>query len=171
MAHGGLITVDSKAGMGTTLDVYFPEHQPERPLLDVATERPRPVLSRPLRVLVVDDEEPVMRVATRMLAYGGIEATGVVTGAEALEHLARAPGSFDVAIVDLAMPGMSGLELSVKLRTLSPELWVYLASGNTTNLRPEDIERAGIRGALDKPFRLRTLLEAMEEVSLTRERS
>ena len=171
MAHGGRITVTSEPGAGTTLHVDFPEHTPQGSMLNVASEPPQATPSRPLRVLVVDDEEPVMRVATRMLAHGGFEATGVLSGAEALERVAGAPGSFDVAIVDLAMPGMSGLELSVKLLAIKPELWIFLASGNTTTLEPDDVQRAGIRGALAKPFRLKALLDTVAGVGVHRDAS
>ena len=81
----------------------------------------------PARVLVVDDDPPVLETLCDLVADLGHESVPAAGGREALELLAARP--YDVVITDLFMPEMNGLEFIRHLRELSPEIPVILLSG------------------------------------------
>jgi DNA-binding NtrC family response regulator len=78
----------------------------------------------PVRVLVVDDEPPLRRLLIRVLGEKGFSVVAVEDGAQALAHVGER--QVDVVLVDLQMPGMSGLEVLSRLKALYPDLSVIL---------------------------------------------
>jgi DNA-binding response OmpR family regulator len=82
------------------------------------------------RVLVVDDEERVASVLTRFLDLLGCHADGASSGRQALEMLRRNP--YDVAILDLRMPGMDGVELMHRVHEMCPNLAIIFLTGHAT---------------------------------------
>ncbi|MCZ6633319.1 MAG: response regulator [bacterium] len=105
---------------------------------------------QPLRILVVDDEEIVRRILINFISEHGhrVDAAGDSTSAlEALEMR-----EYDLALVDLRMPGSNGLDLIARMRAQYPHLSVILIAG----FRDEDITahalKLGVAGFLNKPF-------------------
>ena len=100
----------------------------------------------PLRILVVDDHEIVREGLRRILAAGGDRWETVATGSgsEALASLRQRP--FDVAIVDLAMAGMGGLELIGLIRAEHPQVAVLVLSMHAQVEHALRAFRAGARG-------------------------
>src|SRR5262245_43541296 len=80
------------------------------------------------RILLVDDEPAILRVYTRILSESGYTIECASGGAQALEHLARE--SFDVIVSDIAMPGMTGIQLLRAVRSRDLDVPVILATGN-----------------------------------------
>lgn len=80
-------------------------------------------------VLIADDEEPVRRVASRLLARNGYAVREAANGAEALQILAAADGKIDLLVSDIIMPEMGGLELARRVTTEYPNLPILLISG------------------------------------------
>lgn len=122
---------------------------------------------RSLRVLVADDHEANRMVLQRLLEKAGHKVTCVNGGAEVLDALEQA--SYDAAIVDLHMPGMSGLDLLKQLRVMQasgmPYVPVMVLSADVT---PESIlrcEQAGARAFLAKPVVATRLLEVLADVA------
>jgi two-component system cell cycle sensor histidine kinase/response regulator CckA len=131
-SHLGALTATSKVGEGTTVSVDLPvavaATTPELP--PVST----PGISaeagdRPAHVLVVDDEELVRRVSTRLLETAGYRVTSSPDGYLALELFGSEPGSFDLVLLDMTMPGISGLEALERIRQYRPSVPVLLTSG------------------------------------------
>jgi DNA-binding NtrC family response regulator len=118
-----------------------------------------------LRVLLVDDEELVLRASGRMLSKKGLLVTSFSSPRAAVELFSKDPTAFDAALVDLAMPEMSGVELATQLTLLRPGFPVLLASGNASALGPEQARRAGIREIVGKPYDAKTLLDAVERAT------
>jgi len=103
-----------------------------------------------LHILIVDDDEAVGTVLGALCRQRGLQATWVASGAGALEALARRP--FDAAIVDLRMPGMSGLELLATMSASWPETPVVMLTAHGS---VDDAVRAMKLGAVEfmsKPF-------------------
>lgn len=126
---GGTVTIDSELGKGTTVTIWLPESRGEV-VETVATgqlEMAAPGASRPLRVLVVDDDFLVAMNTSAMLEDLGHEVTEVHSGPHALEEL-KADG-FDLMITDQAMPQMTGIQLIDAARQTHPALPVILATG------------------------------------------
>ncbi len=113
----------------------------------------------PLRVLFVDDEKELVATVVERLGLRGIEATGALSGQEALERVAARP--FDVVVLDVRMPGMGGLDVIRRLKQSHPDLAVVLLSGHGAK---EDVEvglRLGAFDYLQKPVDLQDLLEVL----------
>lgn len=102
-------------------------HAPE--LHPPAAPRPAPQESRGQTVLIADDEEPVRRVASRLLARNGYNVREAANGAEALRMLAASNGEIDLLVSDIIMPEMGGLELARRVAGDFPALPILLISG------------------------------------------
>ena len=114
-----------------------------------------------LRVLVVDDEEELVSTVCERLTLRGIEADGVITGAAALERIQDK--EFDVAVVDVKMPGMGGLEVMRKIRVLRPQLQVILLTGHGSVKESEIGLKEGAFDYLMKPINIENLIGKMRE--------
>lgn len=116
------------------------------------------------RILIVDDEPLVCEVLSAMLSAQGYEVAGVGGGEEALGRLVGPETPFALIIVDMHMPGLSGIETCRAIRKLRPEIPILLISG----LTPESIDEDPISGLVDgfiqKPFRIGDLQRQIESV-------
>ena len=127
------------------------------------------LLRRPTRrpvVLVVDDDEP-LREALRLIFEPLFEVRLGGSGADALSGLHR--GSIDVAVVDLRMPGMSGIEFIERLKALDPEVQTIILSGQNTFEMARKAVRLGVFDFLPKPFELQLLRSAVQQAARRRE--
>lgn len=124
--------------------------------------RPTPRPSR--SALVIDDEVGITRLVSQCLGFVGVEATTANSGAEGIQVLRDASRHFDVALIDMCMPGDDGVSTIRQLRALQPDLPVVLLSG----LGPEEVASrcAGIRleGVMQKPFGLAKLAALVNDV-------
>ncbi|HEU0201106.1 MAG TPA: ATP-binding protein [Burkholderiaceae bacterium] len=124
---GGGIELISKVGTGTTFTVYLPRSG-EIPEVedDAQLALPR---GEGQRVLVVDDEEPLVALATRTLDELGYAPVGFTSSRDALAALRADPQGFDALITDERMPGVSGSALIREVRGLRNSMPVVLMSG------------------------------------------
>lgn len=162
--HGGRITLDSAKNEGSCFRLYFPA-------LDVQSfattgERP-PVLlpipgDRPVRVLLVDDEQLLRRSFGRLLRQHGFLVTEAAGGAEALSIYATDP--HDLVILDLDMPGMSGEATQVELLRRAPDARVMFASGHADPQREVVVRERGARAFLQKPYEIDVLVSTIHQV-------
>jgi CheY-like chemotaxis protein len=102
-------------------------------------------------LLFVDDEAPLVYLATRTLEERGYRVSGCGNAADALAAFKRDPNAFDLVITDLSMRGMSGLELARALKGLRPELPVILATGFIDDELRGKAAAAGVCELLYKP--------------------
>ncbi len=158
--HGGAIIVDSAQGQGTTFSVYLPVTTEEVAPVD---DTPEPLARAGGRVLLVDDEEQLVRVGAMLLERFGYEVTGFVRPDEALAAIRADPRRFDVIVTDRNMPGMGGLELARAVATLRPDLPVVLISGHSM-YSDEELAGANVRQQLSKPFTSESLGRALASV-------
>ena len=110
-------------------------------------------------VLVVDDEEPIRRVARRVLESGGYEVLDAANGLEALQLLDKGT-AIDLLMADLRMPQLGGSEMARRFRAARPDLKVLYVSGFTDELFDDRQLLWDGEAFLDKPFSPRGLVEA-----------
>jgi signal transduction histidine kinase/CheY-like chemotaxis protein len=147
--HGGAIEVDSAPDEGATFDIYLPHHLP-------AESAKRPVTAKDLprgneRILVVDDEPPLVAILERMLGHLGYRITSAIRPETALEIFGSDPDAFDLVITDLAMPGIPGDQLTEKLQKIRPNLKVIIWTAFTEGVNMEKLSAIGVEDCLDKP--------------------
>jgi PAS domain S-box-containing protein len=155
-AHAGAVVVESEPMRGATFHLYFPvceaAVQPAAPPADQSIER-----GNGERLMFIDDEEPLVKLAIHFLTKQGYRVTGFTTPEHALAAFKAQPGNFDLVVTDFNMPGMSGVTVAEEMLRIRPNLLIALSSGY---LRPQEIERAraaGIREILLKPNSLEEL--------------
>jgi two-component system cell cycle sensor histidine kinase/response regulator CckA len=163
--HDGHITVESEVGKGSVFRIFLPatEELPE----ETAITENRAVKGEG-RILVMDDEEILRKVAKRMLLELGYEVACVEDGAEAIELYAKTKGSkqtFDAVIMDLTIPGgMGGKEAIEKLLEVDPEAIVVVSSGYSNDPIMSSYETYGFRGVVTKPYRIEQLSWVLRDV-------
>ena len=162
---GGEISLESTPGQGTTVSFSA-----EFPIGEAAPKIiPRRVSLDGLRALIVDDNETNREILVRQLASWRMDAVPVANGAEALAALrqARAAGNpFPVAILDMQMPGMSGLEVASAVRhdPMIAATRMIMLTSVTHNIGQARLESAGIGVCLSKPARQSQLHDALVSV-------
>ncbi len=155
---GGGIDVESRVGAGSRFTVYLPWHgAAARP---VAADEPV-APGNGETVLLVDDEEALVRLGEEQLAELGYEAVGFASSAAALEAFRAAPDRFQALLTDEAMPGMTGSELVAEVRRLRPGLPIVLMSGYVTPALAARAREAGVAEVLNKPLVARDIARGL----------
>jgi PAS domain S-box-containing protein len=155
----GGIRVESRRHKGTSFVVLVPAS--DRDVL-VRPSRRREAAPRPGRVLIVDDDERVLRVAARMLDARGFEVSTASEGARAIEMFAAR--EFDLVLLDAVMPGMSGAQTFDALRDVDPDALVLMASGFDMERAVGDLLGRGLAGFIAKPFHAEELAGRISEL-------
>jgi len=153
----GTLKIDSQPGIGTAVHLFLPRSQESE---DAVQER-HEARSREranARVLVVDDDAEVRQVTVEMLRQLGYEVAGVENGQAALDRLDRGE-TFDLLLIDIAMPGFSGFETVRRARRRWPDLRVLYATGFADLTGGGD--GTGDDPRIKKPFHLADLSAAM----------
>jgi PAS domain S-box-containing protein len=145
--HGGIVTVSSELGKGTTFEVFLPLH--EQPISVAALREQR--LPGTERILFVDDEEPLVQMAERGLGVLGYQVKGFVSSVEALRAFRATPEAFDIVVSDLTMPGLTGDVLAKELRKVRPDIPVVILTGAAERMTQEGKAASAIDRVLLKP--------------------
>ena len=160
---GGHIWVASEGGQGTTFEIWLPLSEEA-----VAAKDIRPEVAEPEpaggTVLLVEDEELVRDVARKSLESIGLTVLEAATPAQALELAQAAGPSIDLLLTDIAMPGMRGPDLAVRLRELRPGLKVIFMSGYTVEVALPPFTSDADANFLPKPFTVAGLRRMVTKV-------
>lgn len=161
---GGYISVDSEKGIGTTFIIYLPRIDKDPGIMN--DSRPvRPVFT-PLQspsILLVDDEDGVRLVVSRVLKSKGFKVTECANAEQALGILSERT-DFDLLLTDMIMPGMDGETLIKKAREAYPHIKSLLMSGYSEDMARHGSSENKDLDFLAKPFELNQLLEKVKEV-------
>ena len=114
-----------------------------------------------LRVLFVDDEEELVSTVVERLELRGIDATGATSGVDALERMDEQV--FDVAVLDVKMPGLGGFEIIARIRQKQPQLAVVFLTGHGSEDSAEEGMRMGAFDYLMKPVDIDALVEILHK--------
>lgn len=161
--HGGFMEIDSQAGRGTIVNLFLPVRSATG---EVAA---RPARSqRPVKILVMDDEEMVRDVWERMLQRLGHRCSFASEGGEALflYHTAQySDHPFDLVILDmLVAKGMGAIETLERLKTIDPNVRTVISSGYTQDALMLRSTEFGFKAALPKPFSLAQLQRLIQDL-------
>ena len=145
----------SEAPLPNVPIIHRPEKSAAGALLD------RPPLTERKRLLVVDDEVPVLKLVTRILATDNYEITAAESGELAVRAMQQPSfQGVDLLVTDLRMPGMNGRELAALVRQSHPNVRVLYVTGFADTLFTGVNELGGAESFIEKPFGADGLLEA-----------
>jgi two-component system cell cycle sensor histidine kinase/response regulator CckA len=163
---GGYIWIYSEPGHGTTLKLYFPEVSAAAAF---GTVGDHPATTKPDKrgsetILLVEDEEAVRGLTSRILERQGYRVIAAEHGRAAMEIAAKEDGHIDLVLTDVVMPGMNGRGLVERLSGIRPTIKSLYMSGYTD----DDIIRRGFiepsKSFLQKPFTSEALLQTVRKV-------
>lgn len=153
-AHGGSIEVNSDLVAGTVFRVYLPCIEAEEPL---PVPSGTAVVHGEGEILLIEDDPMVSMTAVATLQSFGYQVTHAQDGKTALEHVSAHPGRFQLALLDLRMPGLSGEATFEKLHALEPGLPVLIWSGYGAEQDVNSMLKRGAVGFVQKPYRVADL--------------
>jgi PAS domain S-box-containing protein len=162
-SHGGFINVESELNKGTTFSLYLPAK------ISAAAPEERVVETRLPRgngevILLVDDEDSILRICGQMLKAFGYQVITAPDGKEALAVYEQRKDEIAAVITDMMMPVMDGPASIQAMRNINPAVKIIAASGlNSTGrgIKPVD---TGVKYFLLKPYNAQTLLNTLRDV-------
>jgi len=159
--HSGEIRFNSQVGKGTSFNVYLP-------LLETKDEKDAPVARKyPTgceRILLVDDEEPILRLEQMMLERLGYRITTRTSSPDALNAFRANSSEFDLVISDRGMPNMTGVQLARELISIRSGIPIILCTGYSDENDERRAMDLGVKGFLKKPFAIGALAEMVRKV-------
>ena len=159
-SHGGFITAESEPGKGTQFSMFFP-------LLADREKFQRTLQKQQIQeghesILVVDDEENVSELISRMLDHLGYKVAVVHSGKDAIAYASK-KHKIDAVILDMNMPEISGKETFKRLKMVRPDLRVIISTGySNESLEPAMLENH-VDGFLQKPYQMEELSKVLRE--------
>ncbi len=157
-AMGGAVTVTSKQGQGSTFRVMLPLPVADAPALEAPVSAP-PVAAaggEAQRILAVDDNAMNQAVLKALLQPTGAQVEYVTSGQAAIEAFRR--GAFDLVLMDIQMPGMNGVEATIRIRAIEDEekrqpVALYALTASAMDHQVQDYLKHGFDGHIAKPIK------------------
>jgi DNA-binding NtrC family response regulator len=112
------------------------------------------------KVLIIDDEDRFRNTMCKLLTVRGLEATTAGSGKEALEKLSA--DRYDVAIIDVRMPEMTGPQTLAEMRKIDPDIEVIIMTGYASVDTAKEIIKLGAYDYMLKPYAIEELMEKVE---------
>jgi len=187
---GGTILIDSTPGVGTTASVYLPSADgpstaahtlapgaaavmPTPSATPAASTSRSPTVALPKpghkkRILLMDDEQMILDIVSRMLGHLGYDVTTCRDGSQAIAAYAKAKShseAFDVVMMDLVIPnGVGGQDAVHTIKKIDPHARVVASSGHLDHPVMTDCHKFGFNAVLEKPYKLEKLQQVIEAV-------
>ncbi|MBN2008778.1 response regulator [candidate division KSB1 bacterium] len=165
--HEGWITVHSEVNKGTVFQIYFPvESELPKDEPDYYVEMTS-LKGNGERILLIEDEISVSRVATKALLENGYVVFSTFSTSEAMEVFQKENGNFDLIFSDVVLPDKTGIEFMEEILKTHPQMHVLLSSGYTDQKSQWPIIKAKGFRFVQKPYALIDLLKAIRELIVT----
>ena len=159
--YNGEITVNSKPGEGTTFCVYLPAIMDN--IESKANERTSSLPRGNESILVIDDDEKIVKLNKRVLENMGYHVIALTKSEEALNTFQQTPESIDLVLTDMTMPHMTGAELTKKLIAIRPDIPIIMCTGFSDQIDKDEAIKMGISDFLMKPVDMITLVLAVRK--------
>jgi len=148
-SHEGAVSVESEPGEGTTIAVFLPQCR-EKLVEKTAAVQGRGNGSE--RILLVDDEEDIVRSMSFGLKRLGYQVRSTTSSREGLNIFRKTPNRFDLVITDLTMPEMTGEVLGEEIVRVRADIPIILTTGYRERISDKEAASTGIRECISKPF-------------------
>ena len=167
--HGGHIRVQSRVGIGSMFEVFLPAAADAAPPAPKQVDAPPGAAARPGRVLIMDDEEAIRQIGSRILTRHGFTVETAADGAAALrlyEESVRKGAPYDVVVLDLTIRGgMGGRDTIRALLELDPHVKAIVSSGYSNDPVMSTFRQHGFRGVVVKPYQLDSFVDTVRRVA------
>ena len=161
--HDGIIQVSSNIGTGTTFQVLLPAIQPPVTSTGQCVADEPPIL-RTGTILLVDDEQTILDVGSKILSSMGFNVLMAHDGESGLEVFQKEHRSICCILLDITMPKMDGEEMYREIRRIDPVIPVILSSGFSQEEISKRFDGIEASGFLQKPYRMKELKEKIHQV-------
>ncbi|MDM8517957.1 response regulator [Desulfobacterales bacterium HSG16] len=159
--HDGAISISSKSGKGTTVEVVFPiieeEPQPEKKSSDE-------IQSGSERILFIDDEYALVKMGSEILARLGYQVEIETNPVDALNLFCVSPFRFDLIVTDMTMPHMTGEQMLKEILKRRHDMPVILCTGYNKKIDRTRAVEIGFHRYIEKPLDKHTLAKAVRDV-------
>ena len=162
-SHDGFIQCESEAGRGSAFKVYLPAKPTSAAIEGTASEQSQLPPGHNELVLVVDDEDPILNLAQRMLKRFGYRVLLAKNGVEAVSLYTHRQKEVDVIITDMIMPVMDGPATVMALKAINPNVKIIGSSGLVSEGGETKAREVGIRHFIPKPYTAETMLNTLRE--------
>jgi len=159
---GGSVRLASTPGKGTSCRIYFPVLEADAADDAIAQDDVLPGGTE--RIMIVDDEEAIVRMLGNRLRRLGYTVSAFLSGSEALTIFKRKPDRFDLLITDMTMPEMTGIRLAREVKGIRPQLPIIIFTGFSEKLNAEESRALGLEGFLMKPVTVKEMAETVRDV-------
>ncbi len=156
--HEGHIDIQSIENKGTTVNIYLPVKSGET---TGKAEKKKLVHKEGVTIMVIDDEEMIRNVMEKAFIKKNMNVILSSGGQKAIDQFRDNKDRIDLVILDMIMPEMSGSEVFERIKQIKPDVKVLIVSGYAMDNEKENLTKAGVKGFIKKPFKIRDLLEAI----------
>jgi len=160
--YGGAIGVHSTLGKGTRFELFFP--LVERDSVKKESGIVPDLKKGDGHILFVDDEEDLVEMGEKILAFLGYTVTSYASSTDALEFFRVQAESIDLVITDQTMPGMTGVEFAKRLLEIRKGIPIILCTGYSTVVSEDTAKKAGVSEFLLKPLSIHQLSDTVYKV-------
>ncbi len=159
--HNGIIDFESEVGRGTIYYIYLPAT--EKPIV-VETEPEEKLMFGHETILVVDDEQYILKTCKAMLEKIGYRVVTAGGGKAAIDMMTKNQPTIDVVILDMIMPEMDGLKTYGRLKRINPGIKVIFSSGYSYEDIAGELQGQGATDFIQKPFHLVEISEKIRNI-------